>query len=446
MWLIFLSWCIGAALAMSLVFCICWRKKPPNDDWQGLDGMVTQKNPDENVNHLPSATTCMIDGVSAAGDSVDAKRNTISNPRRSLPDIPSEQSNGVNWDPTGDNSSELYATVGQYQNQNSAKRHTIANGLEARPSISQHSSISQADDAFSPYERVNYDKIQSKEHPYAQLQPTTSRITTAEEHHTSQEGLSLLRSELQPGNPSIVEPTAPSRSRRSSSHSGGSVMPDVIPAASAVAGVLAASPELPYMTPPVPQQQQQPQLQQQGNFSGDSQDSSKGYTSISVREPLANIMAQTKQISLRKREIDPHYSTVSDDSDDVYTTIPDSSGDAVVNRIPLTVEAEINAPPSTSVATSGEYDDDGDDDEAIDELYEPPPCNRQPPPGGGGTAGAAAAQPGNTSQHSRQASSSSSVTILGSPKPEKRQANSPYHPRRQLVALISKQPLITNHK
>lgn len=57
------------------------------------------------------------------------------------------------------------------------------------------------------------------------------------------------------------EPSAPPRSRRSSSHSNGGLD---IPAASAVAGVLAASPELPYMTPPVTQ----------ANFSGDSQDSS----------------------------------------------------------------------------------------------------------------------------------------------------------------------------
>lgn len=53
----------------------------------------------------------------------------------------------------------------------------------------------------------------------------------------------------------------PPRSRRSSAHSNGGLD---IPAASAVAGVLAASPELPYMTPPVTQ----------ANFSGDSQDSS----------------------------------------------------------------------------------------------------------------------------------------------------------------------------
>lgn len=40
----------------------------------------------------------------------------------------------------------------------------------------------------------------------------------------------------------------------------------------------------------------------------------EGYTSISVREPLAEIIAQTKEMNKKKRELDPHYSTVSDDS------------------------------------------------------------------------------------------------------------------------------------
>lgn len=43
----------------------------------------------------------------------------------------------------------------------------------------------------------------------------------------------------------------------------------------------------------------------------------EGYTSISVREPLANIIAQTKQqnAELRRRDLtDSHYATVSDDS------------------------------------------------------------------------------------------------------------------------------------
>lgn len=44
----------------------------------------------------------------------------------------------------------------------------------------------------------------------------------------------------------------------------------------------------------------------------------EGYTSISVREPLANIIAQTKAAQQQRQQqralIDPHYATVSDDS------------------------------------------------------------------------------------------------------------------------------------
>ncbi|KAG5891469.1 hypothetical protein JTB14_004412 [Gonioctena quinquepunctata] len=392
---------------MSLVFCICWRKKTPKDEWQGLDGMVTQKNPDENVNHLPSVAPCVVDGITASGDSLDTnKRTVVTNTRRSLPDIPSEQGTAVNWDPPGDNSSEHYATVGQYQN--TVKRHTIPNGVEQRPSVSQHSSISQADETFSPYERVKYDKIKSKEHPYAQLQPTSSRPALTEESgSTSEERVNLLRPDA------IIssnEPTDPVRSRRSSSHSNEGLD---IPAASAVAGVLAASPELPYMTPPV----------SQANFSGDSQDSSKGYTSISVREPLANIIAQTKELSKNKRELDPHYSTVSDDSDDVYTTIPDPNNPiytsesetyARIPPLPITVEVEVNAPPSSHAQIE-------EPSEIVDEIYEPPPHSVSP-------NDLKHAPPVQTYSHSRQASSSSSIANLGSPKPEKRQVNSPLPP------------------
>lgn len=47
----------------------------------------------------------------------------------------------------------------------------------------------------------------------------------------------------------------------------------------------------------------------------------EGYTSISVREPLAEIIAQTKELNKKKRELDPHYSTVSDDSGEVFVFI-----------------------------------------------------------------------------------------------------------------------------
>lgn len=43
----------------------------------------------------------------------------------------------------------------------------------------------------------------------------------------------------------------------------------------------------------------------------------EGYTSISVREPLSNILGE--HISIRRQEIiDSHYTTVSDDSGKVY--------------------------------------------------------------------------------------------------------------------------------
>ncbi|CAG9765113.1 unnamed protein product [Ceutorhynchus assimilis] len=399
MWIFVVSACVGVVLVMSLFLCLCWRNKTPKNEWLGVDGMVTQKNPDENVNHLPSASPCM---NRVANGEVSDKRNTISNSRRSLPDIPSEMVAGVVWEANGDNSSEHYATLGQYQNP--GEKPATTNGLAPRSSISQHSSLSQADDTFSPYERVKYDKIKSKEHPYAQVQPNPMRTTVYEENHTSvEERVTLLRTDV-PSTSTAVS-TTPIRSRRSSAQS---TEPTVdIPAATAVAGGIAASYELPYMTPPI-------------NFSGDSQDSSKGYTSISVREPLANILAQTNSVTKQKRKLDVHYSTVSDDSDDVYTTIPDPNNPiytsesetyARIPPLPITVEAEINIPPSER---------SNNDRPEVDQVYEEPPV-----------------QPSNvdglkhvtshTHTHSRQASSSSSANF-GSPKPEKRQANSPLPP------------------
>lgn len=336
------------------------------------------------------------------------RQNAIAsnNTRRSLPDIPLEGVNRVDggaWDPNNDNSSELYATVEPYNNL--AKRHTLTNGLETpRP----QNSNSQSDD---PYASVNYDKF--KEHPYAIVKAPINGAGADQEENleepTARTNL-LPSSNDRPGT-SHSESNAPPRSRRSSAHSSTGLD---INAASAVSGGIAASQELPYMTPPI--------AQQQINFSGDSQDSSKGYTSISVREPLANIIAQTKEMNKVKRCLDPHYSTVSDDSDEMYTTIPDpnnqeyTSGSetyAQIQPLALTVAAEINhqVPSTSSAANSNSVP------EATDESNESAP---QPP--------SVDSLKSMTNSHSRQASSSSSVLNLGSPKPEKRQANSPLPP------------------
>lgn len=125
--------------------------------------------------------------------------------------------------------------------------------------MSQHSSISQADDFSSPYARVrspahNYDKVADKEeHPYAQVLSTGPGNRLANDD-------SLDKTD---GDDSItLRQSTPEDTLETD---GGSQVP--IPAASAIAGRISASQDLPYMTPPIYQPGQQ-------HFSGDSQDSS----------------------------------------------------------------------------------------------------------------------------------------------------------------------------
>ena len=83
-----------------------------------------------------------------------------------------------------------------------------------------------------------------------------------------------------------------------------------------------AAPPIP---PPPPEVELRPQPQaQQQYFSGDSQDSSKGYTSISVREPLRHIRTtmpnQDRSGSMSNQQ---NYAAVSEASDDMYAAIED---------------------------------------------------------------------------------------------------------------------------
>lgn len=121
--------------------------------------------------------------------------------------------------------------------------------LKKQISGSQHSSISQADDFSSPYARVrspphDYDKVKREEHPYAV--PNRGLQTDGSLDETDGENSISRRQSL--GNLELDGPR------------------ENIPAASAIAGHVSASQDLPYMTPPIVQQSQ--------HFSGDSQDSS----------------------------------------------------------------------------------------------------------------------------------------------------------------------------
>uniref|UniRef100_A0A182PQA3 Uncharacterized protein n=1 Tax=Anopheles epiroticus TaxID=199890 RepID=A0A182PQA3_9DIPT len=391
---------------------------------------------------------------------------TSNAPHRSLPDIPIAE-------PTGDNNSELYATVGD-KVQDLPQGRSPSNSLKKQTSVSQHSSISQADDISSPYARVRspphaYDKLRRMEHPYAQVAQPGSVGGTVYESGTSGPSGKTNRSKPRDGDDDdeededddeLMSPISRRESAQNIEERETSTVD--IPAASAIAGRVSASQDLPYMTPPIVQPSAQ-------HFSGDSQDSSKGYTSISVREPLANLMPQNmpNQTTAKRRQIlgDSHYATVSDDSDEMYAAIDDpgnqgdlyTSGSETYAQIQppnaMTVSVEINTgassrpqpPPmqtlhaamndsldsagsstsnKTNSAASNRLSNHGNMTTSVDE-------HNHGHLGASSVASEGGLRAQTFVQHSRQASSSScnsSVGNLGSPKPEKRQANSPLPP------------------
>ncbi|XP_047116746.1 fibrous sheath CABYR-binding protein isoform X3 [Schistocerca piceifrons] len=352
-------------------------------------------------------------------------RKTVPKPasaNRSLPDIPVDsdrsqvESRLPLWEqePNGDTSSELYATVGENKN--------VTHPLLARPlpqndapTTSQQETLAetaernlQPADSFPSYATVKsehpYDKLKSNEHPYAQVgssvQNTSGRAVELRHEEHVRNASSVPPAQIE------SEPIPPPRTRRAVSLNPPPVeqASHEIPAAPAIMGHIHANQDLPYMTPPIP------------GFSGDSQDS-KGYTSISVREPLAKIKAQTKAANQRSRTqelVDSHYATVSDDSDEMYAAIEDpgmeyTSGSDTYAQIQTTVPEVIPAPAPVV------------DPEEINPASSAFPPQ---PPSVDSLRHVAQA-------HSRQASTSSatsSVINLGSPKPEKRQANSPLPP------------------
>ncbi|XP_029717976.2 uncharacterized protein LOC109402423 isoform X2 [Aedes albopictus] len=451
-----LSVVVMVTLVTTLASCLCCRKQEIKNDLLGLEGMVKLTNPEDTLTSQGTTVDTGGGGTGGTGSGTDqpdrSEPESISKrasnaPHRSLPDIPVVE-------PIGDNNSELYATVGdKVQDLPQA-----TSSLKKQASVSQHSSISQADDISSPYARVRspphaYDKLRRTEHPYAQVvQPGTSGSTAQVAVTVDDELLSPISRR---GLSSAVAGGAGGESNQSLLDEREASTVD-IPAASAIAGRVSASQDLPYMTPPIVQPPQQ-------HFSGDSQDSSKGYTSISVREPLANLLPQSQnQTTAQRRQIlgDSHYATVSDDSDEMYAAIDDpnnqgdlyTSGSETYAQIQppnmVTVSVEINtgassrpsagmpqedsmdafqplaANSSTSAIPTTHHNRLSSNSATMDESSgQPPPLPidslRAHPP------------PHPSYAHSRQASSSSctsSVGNLGSPKPEKRQANSPLPP------------------
>nr|CAD7449569.1 unnamed protein product [Timema bartmani] len=349
--------------------------------------MVKIGSHQENLNHnhqSHDSTHCT--GRTSNIDTLEYNKRSSVSANRSLPEIPVSLE-GARLEPgnplwetevNGDTSSELYATVQEN------KHLLVQPQVLVMPTTSTSATIglksmagdqSQTEDTHLNPEHP-YDQLHPSEHPYAQV---GAEIKASPEYFNRR--YSLREEEEFPMQRIRSDPVPPPRTRRSiSSLTLGSVsLPGSavdIPAATAIAGRVSANRELPYMTPPIENQ----------HFSGDSQDS-KGYTSISVREPLANIKAQTDS---RLEGVDPPYATVSDDSemgflDEMYAAIEEPGRQHQVYTSDSETYAQIQ--PSS-----------------VDSLKH---------------------------VHSRQASSSSaasSVANLGSPKPEKRPANSPLPP------------------
>jgi hypothetical protein len=169
-----------------------------------------------------------------------------------------------------DNNSELYATVGDKLQEKVPSKSPI--NPKKLTNISQHSSMSQADDS-SPYARVRtpqhaYDKLKKTEHPYAQviqIQPANGVSQVVLENDDDDDD-----DEDEEDETTIENPIS---HRESSNNDLLSTAESHLDASAAISGRISASQELPYMTPPIVTSMTTSHAPQQ-HFSGDSQDSS----------------------------------------------------------------------------------------------------------------------------------------------------------------------------
>ncbi|XP_043255918.1 uncharacterized protein LOC122403968 isoform X1 [Colletes gigas] len=429
------AWCywvvsVGALLSfLGFIFaCICsCRRNENKNEFLGLAGMVTLNNTEnEGFDGIPTTNISRI----AAQDAIDnAKRTTGAN--RSLPDIPKDKDKRLE-DPGESVSQDIYEATEAIGDQSELYATVQDTGVEEEVSEQEMQQVSQQnastrETSVHPYSRFLSPNSDNVEHPYAQLQ----NVQKAEASQLNRNNIKPVTDTEKPStstSPAAGNPVAPPRTRRSSSHNSllsTDIAPCDIQAANAISGGIQANQELPYITPPLlmllPQPPQPQSNSPQQHFSGDSQDS-KGYTSISVREPLANIIAQTKTSIGRQNQsvrplTDPHYATVSDDSDEMYAAIDEqdkiyTSGSETYAQIQPTM-TEVQRAVQTEQTLYSRAPS------RSDEVHPAPQ-----PPSVDSLRHVAHA-------HSRQASSSSansSIMNPGSPKPEKRQANSPLPP------------------
>ena len=300
-----ISLAIIPVLVAIIILCLKIKSSKSNPDLYGVEGTVKKTRNEEGFNGSAatggaSAANTSDNKLNVSGDDSRADVRTPSYDRK-LPEIPNSDDIYKNSS-TRDDNSELYATVDEVPS--SAGK--LINSRPDIPSVPGPSS-SNFDAKNHPYAKVK--KTRRQEHPYAKVGEAKDEAednTDTEEYDTTEN----LRPHSSQRHSGRSQSGGPGGWRRpGDSHDG------VIRNPSRQATPL----------PPEP-----PQYPDQGHpqqhFSGDSQDSfgTKGYTSISVREPLAMIRDIRHVTGAGGVIQEGNYVTLSETSDEMYAAIEDT--------------------------------------------------------------------------------------------------------------------------
>ena len=275
-----ISLAIIPVLVAIILLCLKVKSKS-NPDLFGVEGNI-KKTKTEDA-YSPASGS---DKLNVSAD--DSNVRTPSYDRK-LPDIPDDIYKNSS---TKDDNSELYATVDEVP--------VAANGgaISSRPEIS----VLPGPDKNHQYAKVK--KIRREEHPYAKVGECRDNEdnTDTEDYETTDKLRPRSRERLS------------GRSITGASNWARRQEPDILHNSSRQATPL----------PPEPPSFPDPHNQQ--HFSGDSQDSfsAKGYTSISVREPLAHIRDMRSLAGPGTAVQEGNYVTLSETSDEMYAAIEDT--------------------------------------------------------------------------------------------------------------------------
>ena len=277
-----ISLAIIPVLVAIILLCLKIKSKS-NPDLFGVEGNIKKTKNDDAYSPASASDTL----------NVSAEDSNVRTPSydRKLPDIPDDIYKNSS---SKDDNSELYATVDEVP--------VVTNGganLTSRPDIPSLPSSSSFDNRNHQHQYAKVKKIRREEHPYAKVGESRDNEdnTDTEDYETTEKLRPRSRERLS------------GRSINGAASWGRRQDPDIPLNSSRQA------------TPLPPEPPTYPDGHNQQHFSGDSQDSfsAKGYTSISVREPLAHIRGP--QAGLQEG----NYVTLSETSDEMYAAIEDTA-------------------------------------------------------------------------------------------------------------------------